>query len=151
MKVGLSCHGEVKLVMLRWLRVAGYRDDCKSIFVFGHFPRCRLTLKLPGYFWNALGRRSQRLGNEIARLSGTWEFKGYTVSIHTSVNDDYVRRPIIIFYVRWWWMYVARWWKCISADNDYMYVLQLIRWLNISFFLDLQWEIFQNMASIAFA
>ena len=69
MKLGLSCCGEVKLVML-W-------DDFKSISVFGHFPWCRLTLKLPENFWNTLGMRSQRLGNEIARISGTWEFKGF--------------------------------------------------------------------------
>ena len=31
MKVGLSCRGEVKLVTLRWLQVAGHWDDCKSI------------------------------------------------------------------------------------------------------------------------
>ena len=35
-----------------------------------------LTLKLPENLWNMLGRRSQRLGNEIARISGAWEFKG---------------------------------------------------------------------------
>ena len=34
MNVGLSYRGEVKLVTLRWLRVAGYQNDCKSMFVF---------------------------------------------------------------------------------------------------------------------
>ena len=34
MKVGLSCHAKVRLVRLRWLRVAGYQDDCNYNFVF---------------------------------------------------------------------------------------------------------------------
>ena len=50
MKLGLSCRGEVKLVTLGWLRVAGYWDNFKYIFVFGYFPQCRLTLKLTENF-----------------------------------------------------------------------------------------------------
>ena len=76
MKLGLSCRAEVRPVMLRCPQVASYWDDCNYIFVFGHFPWCRLILKLPENFRNMLGRRSQRLGDEIARILGAWEFKG---------------------------------------------------------------------------
>ena len=44
MKLGHSYRAEVRPVMLRWPLVAGYQDDCNFIFVFGHFPQCRLTL-----------------------------------------------------------------------------------------------------------
>ena len=72
MQVALSSRAEVMLVMLRWLQVGAYQDNANYIFAFGHFPRCRITLKTPREFvkhgWKADSKAGKQIRTIIGRL-----------------------------------------------------------------------------------